>query len=26
VKLKKLRVLHILSGRDKREIANEYIW
>jgi len=26
VKLKKLRVLHILSGRDKREIANDYIW
>ena len=26
VKLKRLRVLHILYGRDKREIAKEYIW
>jgi hypothetical protein len=25
-KLKKLRILHILSGKDKREIAGEYIW
>jgi hypothetical protein len=26
VKLKRLRVLHILSGHDKREIAKDYIW
>jgi hypothetical protein len=25
-KLKKLRILHILAGKDKREIAAEYIW
>ncbi|MDD5285406.1 MAG: hypothetical protein PHD54_06070 [Desulfuromonadaceae bacterium] len=25
-KLQKLRVLHILSGKDKRDIAKEYIW
>jgi hypothetical protein len=25
-KLKQLRILHILSGKDKREIAKEYIW
>lgn len=25
-KLKQLRILHILSGKDKREIAREYIW
>jgi len=26
LKLKQLRVLHILSGKDKREIARDYIW
>lgn len=26
VKLKKIRVLHILMGKDKREIARDYIW
>ena len=26
VKLKRLRVFHVLSGHDKREIAREYIW
>ncbi len=26
IKLKQLRVLHILAGKDKREIAKEYIW
>jgi Mor family transcriptional regulator len=26
VKLKKIRVFHILHGRDKREIAKEYVW
>jgi hypothetical protein len=26
VRLKKLRVLHILSGHDKREIAGDYVW
>lgn len=26
VKLKKLRVLHILHGHDKREIARDYVW
>lgn len=25
-KLKQLRILHILSGKDKRELAKEYIW
>lgn len=25
-KLKQLRILHVLSGKDKREIAKEYIW
>jgi hypothetical protein len=25
-KLKQLRILHILSGKDKRDIAREYIW
>ena len=25
-KLKQLRILHILSGKDKRDIAKEYIW
>ena len=24
--LKRVRVMHILSGQDKREIAGEYIW
>jgi len=26
LKLKQLRVMHILAGKDKREIAGEYIW
>jgi hypothetical protein len=26
LKLKQLRVMHILAGKDKREIAREYIW
>ena len=26
VKLKKIRVFHVLSGHDKREIAKEYVW
>ena len=26
VTLKKLRVVHILAGRDKREIAKDYVW
>ena len=26
VALKKLRVFHILYGRDKREIAKDYVW
>ena len=26
VKLMQMRVMHILSGKDKREIAREYIW
>ncbi len=26
VKLKQIRTLHILSGRDKRKLAGEYIW
>jgi hypothetical protein len=25
-KLKQIRILHILSGKDKREIAQDYIW
>ena len=25
-KMKRLRILHILSGKDKREIAKDYIW
>jgi hypothetical protein len=25
-KLKQMRILHILSGKDKRDIAKEYIW
>lgn len=25
-KLKQLRILHILSGKDKRDIAKEYVW
>ena len=25
-KLKQLRILHILSGKDKRDIAKDYIW
>lgn len=25
-KLKQMRILHILSGKDKREIAKDYIW
>lgn len=25
-KLKQMRILHILSGKDKRELAKEYIW
>jgi hypothetical protein len=25
-KLKQMRILHILSGKDKREIARDYIW
>ena len=25
-KLKQLRVMHILSGKDKREIAKDYTW
>jgi hypothetical protein len=25
-KLKQLRILHVLSGKDKRAIAKEYIW
>lgn len=25
-KLKQLRIMHILSGKDKREIAKDYIW
>ena len=24
--LKRIRVMHLLSGHDKREIAKEYIW
>lgn len=26
VKLKQIRVMHILSGKDKRDMAKEYIW
>lgn len=26
VTVKKIRVMHILAGRDKREIAKDYIW
>ena len=26
VKLKQLRILHVLYGHDKREIARDYIW
>ena len=26
IKLKKIRVLHVLFGHDKREIAKEYVW
>ena len=26
VTMKKLRVVHVLDGYDKREIAKEYIW
>jgi hypothetical protein len=26
VTLKKIRVVHLLAGRDKREIAKDYIW
>lgn len=26
VKLKQMRVMHILAGKDKRDIAREYIW
>ncbi len=26
VKLKQMRIMHILAGKDKREIAREYIW
>ena len=26
LKLKKIRVLHILAGKDKRAIARDYIW
>ncbi len=26
LKLKQIRVMHILAGKDKREIAREYIW
>jgi len=26
VKLKQMRIMHILAGKDKREIAGEYIW
>jgi hypothetical protein len=25
-KLKKIRILHILSGKDKRDIAGDYVW
>lgn len=26
VKLRRMRIMHILAGKDKREIAGEYIW
>ena len=26
VSLKKIRVVHVLDGYDKREIAKEYLW
>jgi hypothetical protein len=26
VKLKRLRVFHVLAGHDKREIARDFIW
>jgi len=26
VSLKKIRVVHVLDGYDKREIAREYLW
>jgi hypothetical protein len=26
VSIKKVRVVHILAGRDKREIAKDYVW
>jgi hypothetical protein len=26
VTLKKIRVVHLLAGRDKREVAKDYIW
>jgi hypothetical protein len=26
VSLKKIRVVHVLDGHDKREIAKDYIW
>jgi hypothetical protein len=26
VQLKKIRVFHLLAGRDKRDVAQEYIW
>lgn len=26
IKLKKIRVLHVLAGKDKRELARDYIW
>ena len=26
VTIKRIRVMHILAGRDKREIARDYIW
>ena len=26
IKLKEIRVLHVLAGKDKREIAKDYIW
>jgi hypothetical protein len=26
VKIKQIRTLHVLSGKDKRHIAKDYIW
>lgn len=26
LKLKQMRILHILSGKDKRELARDFIW